>query len=224
VSRSTVVNLLKENGLEPGPRRGEGTWDDFLRRHAETLWACDFFTKKVWTLGGLVDVYVLFFIHPGTRRVHLAGLTAHPDRQWVAQQARNVALFFDEQPVRPRFLIRDHDSKFVREFDGVLESEGVEVVPISIRAPNMNAVAERFVQTAKQECLDHFVVLGEDHLRHLVTEFLRHYHQERPHQGVGNVPLGGPEEPPGGANLSLAEVRCQERLGGLLKHYTRRAA
>jgi putative transposase len=225
VSRSTVVNLLKANGLEPGPRRGEGTWDDFLKRHAETLWACDFFTKRVWTVGGLVDVYALFFIHLGTRRVHLAGLTAQPDRQWVVQQARNVALFFDEQPSKLRFLLRDHDSKFVREFDGVLEAEGVAVVPTSIRAPNMNAVAERFVQTVKQECLDHFVVFGEDHLRHLLAEFLRHYHEHRPHQGLGNVPPDGP--PPAEDTdipLSLAAVRCQERLGGLLKHYTRRAA
>jgi transposase InsO family protein len=80
------------------------------------------------------------------------------------------------------------------------------------------------VQTVKQECVAYFVVLGEDHLRHLLTEFLRHYHQERPHQGVGNVPLSGPVEAPEGAILSPAEVRCQERLGGLLKHSTRRAA
>jgi putative transposase len=222
VSRSTVIKILKENGFEPGPKRGEGTWDDFLKRHLDTLWACDFFTKRVWTLGGLVDVFVLFFIHLGTRRVHVAGLTAHPDRPWMVQQARNLAMFFDDQPVKPKYLLRDRDSKFVKEFDDILRSEGIEVVQTGVRAPNQNAIAERFVGSVKRECLDHFVVFGEDHLRHLLREFLAHYHDCRPHQGLGNVPLNG-LPPSADRPLSLAEVRCEQRLGGVLKHYSRAA-
>jgi putative transposase len=224
LSRATVANILKDNGLDPGPRRGEGTWDDFLKRHAETLWACDFFSTKVWTMSGLVDVFVLFFVHVGSRRVHLAGVSANPDRAWMVQQARNVAMRFDKEPVKPKYLLRDRDTKFVAEFDAILASEGVEVRKVAVRAPNQNAVAERFVQTVRQECLDHFLVVSEKHLRHLLSEFLIHYHEERPHQGLGNVPLSGTppsaEEP---AILPLSEVRCRERLGGLLKHYRRAA-
>jgi putative transposase len=224
VSRATVANILKENGLDPGPRRGAGSWDDFLKRHAQTLWACDFFSTKVWTMSGLVDVFVLFFIHVGSRRVLLAGVSANPDRAWMVQQARNVAMRFDEEPVKPKYLLRDRDTKFVAEFDAVLESEGLEVVKVAVRAPNQNAVAERFVQSVKSEVLDHFIVCSEKHLRHLLSELLAHYPEERPHQGLGNVPLGGvppSEEAP--AVLPLSEVRCRERLGGVLKHYRRAA-
>jgi putative transposase len=224
ISRSTVIKLLKDNGLEPGPRRGEGTWDDFLKRHAATMWACDFFSKKVWTLTGLVDVFVLFFIHLGGRRVHLAGITANPDRTWMVQQARNMAMIFDEEPVQPKYLLRDRDSKFVQEFDAILVSEGVTVTPIGVRAPNQNAVAERFVQSVRRECLDHFVVFGEAHLRHILSEYLIYYHQHRPHQGLGNRPLGWTESVPKDANRPVGEVVCQERLGGLLRHYQRGAA
>src|SRR5262249_24495676 len=108
---------LPDNGLDPGPCRGEGTWDEFLKRHRDTLWACDFFAKKMWTRTGLVEMFVSFFIHVGSRRVHLAGMTANPDRAWMVQQARNMALIFDQEPVKPKYLLRDRDSKFVQDFD-----------------------------------------------------------------------------------------------------------
>ena len=91
VSRSTIARILIENGFDPGPKRGEGTWHEFVRRHVETLWATDFFTKKVWTLRGPVVYYVLFFINIHTRRVHIAGMTPNPDGPWMAQQARNMS-------------------------------------------------------------------------------------------------------------------------------------
>jgi putative transposase len=220
VSRSTVVNILKANGIDPGPRRGPGTWDEFIKRHASTLWACDFFSKKVWTCSGLVDVYVLFFIHVGSRRVHIAGVTAHPDGRWVAQQARNVAMHFAEQPERPRFLLRDRDSKFVRAFDEVLRADGIEVKAVGPRAPNLNAYAERWVGSVRRECLDHFVVFGEEHLRYLVTE----YNEQRPHQGVGNRPLSVVAPPEPLEAFEAEDIVSEERLGGVLKHYRRRAA
>jgi putative transposase len=136
VCRSTVVNILKENGLDPGLKRGEGTWDDFVKRHAETLWATDFFSKKVWTKNGLVEFFVLFFIHVATRRVHVAGMTPNPNSSWMAQQARNMNSFFDELPERPTLLIRDHDSKFTAEFDMILKSEGIEPNKVGQRATN----------------------------------------------------------------------------------------
>jgi putative transposase len=84
VSRSTVVNILREAGIDPNPERKNGTWHDFIKRHAATLWACDFFTKRIWTTGGLVEYYVLFFIHVGSRRVIVTGMTPNPDAPWVA--------------------------------------------------------------------------------------------------------------------------------------------
>ena len=122
-------------------------------------------------------------------------------------------------------LIIDHDTKFTDHFDAVFESEGAEIKRVGPLAPNMNAYAERFVQTLRTECLDHFVVCGEKHLRHLAKEFLIHYHEERPHQGRGNVPLSvaDPDHPPV-LHFPKGETECRERLGGLLKHYSRAAA
>ena len=223
ICRSTVVNILREAGLDPGPKRGEDTWDDFIKRHAATPWSCDFFSKHVWTLRGWVEVYVLFFLNVETRRVHIAGLTAHPDRAWMAQQARNTAIFFAVQDVKPEVLLRDNDQKYGPEFDVVFEAEGVAVHPITPRSPNLNARAERWVQTVKQELLSRFIVFGEAHLRHLLREFSAHYHQARPHQSLGNAPPCGPPVPEG-PPPAPAEVVCDERLGGLLKSYRRRAA
>lgn len=224
VCRSTVVNILKENGLDPGPKRGEGTWDDFVKRHAETLWATDFFSKKVWTAGGLVEFFVLFFINVATRRVHVAGMTPNPNSAWMAQQARNMNSFFDELPERATLLIRDHDTKFTAEFDAILESEGVDVKKVGPVAPNLNAYAERWVQAIKQECLEHFIVFGEDHLRHIIGEYTTFHNDERPHQGVGNTRLRrfGEKEPP--TEIAEGTIHCRQRLGGLLKHYYRQAA
>ena len=118
-------------------------------------------SKKVWTKAGLIDFFVLFFIHVGTRRVSVAGMTGSPNSAWIAQQARNLAMHVAELPVKPTMLIRDWDTKFTAEFDGILESEGIEIKKVGPRAPNMNAIAERWVQSIKQECLDHFIVFGE---------------------------------------------------------------
>ena len=220
VSRSTVVNILKENGLQPGPDRGEGTWDEFLKRHKETLWACDFFSKHVWTKNGLVEYFVLFFIHLGSRRVHVSGMTAQPDGAWMLQQARNVSAYFADEPVKPTMILCDHDTKFTAKFEEVLSGDGIKLRRVGPMAPNMNAYAERWVQAIEQECLDHFVVFGEDHLRHLVGEYVAHFLEERPHQGLGNVPVKGLVEP-----VSRdGPIQCKERLGGLLKHYHRAAA
>lgn len=224
ICRSTVVNILKEEGLDPGPKRGEGTWDEFIVRHAKTLWACDFFSKKVWTARGLIDVYVLFFIHVGSRRVYVTGLTAHPDSAWMVQQARNISMIFAEQEDKAEFLIRDHDTKFVKEFDEILRTDGIEVKKVGPRAPNMNAFAERWAQTIQQECLDHFVVFGQAHLQQIVYEFVEYYNNQRPHQSMGNRPLTNKSPPIENDSTCTGEIRSDERLGGLLKHYYRDAA
>ena len=227
ISRSTVARVLRENGFDPGPKRGEGTWHEFVQRHMKTLWATDFFTKKVWTLRGPVTYYILFFIHIQTRRVHLVGMTSNPDGMWMAQQARNMSMIFDDEPEehRPTHIIRDRDTKFTEQFCAILESEGIEFRPIPPRSPNMNPHAEAWIQRVKQECLDHFIVFGERHMHHILSNWLNYYHRFRPHQGLGNVVLGANGQPTCiDEALGPDEVVCHQWLGGLLRHYERKAA
>jgi putative transposase len=225
VSRSTVVNILKEAGLDPSPERKKGTWADFVKRHQATLWASDFAGVKSFTTSGIVDLFILFFIHIETRRVFVAGVTAAPNAEWVTQQARNVTMVAAEMNLGMSHLIIDHDSKYVAGFDAVLEADGVEVKRVGPRAPNLNAYAERWVQSLRSECLDMFMVVGERHLRLLCDQYVAHYNIERSHQGVGNVPLTPGPDPPTLPFPSTAApaVVCHERLGGVLKHYTRAA-
>ena len=121
---------------------------------------------------------------------------------------------------KPAFLLRDMDGKFPKEFDAVFKAAGVEVMPVGPRAPNLNAFAERFVLSIKSECLDHFMVFGEEHLRYLVEQFTIHYLEERPHQGLENSLITAPSADPD----TTGAIVCQERMGGLLKHYYRQAA
>jgi putative transposase len=149
---SSIARVLRANGLQPAPRPASTTWRSFLRRQAAGIVACDFFTVDTVLLRRL---YVLFVLELGSRRVHLAGVTAHPTGPWVAQQARNLLLDLGDRAAVVRFLIRDRDTKFTRAFDDVWGSTGVQIICTPIRAPNANAVAERWVGTIRQECLDH---------------------------------------------------------------------
>jgi hypothetical protein len=150
VGATTVRSILRRSGLGPAPRREGLSWAEFLRAQANGIIACDFFTvETAW----LRTLYVLFWIELGSRRVHLAGVTANPDCAWVTQQARNLAV--EEQLSEMRFLIHDRDAKFCRSFDTVIRSEHVQVIETPLRAPKANAVAERWVRSVRNECLDH---------------------------------------------------------------------
>jgi putative transposase len=150
VSATTVRTILLRHGLDPAPRRAGPTWTEFLRSRAEGILACDFFTVETIKLK---TIYVLFFIELSTRRVHVVGVTAHPDSAWVTQQARNLAI--DERLGDARFLLRDRDAKFSGPFDEVLRTEGVRVIRTPIRTPRANAFAERFVRTPLPEATGH---------------------------------------------------------------------
>ena len=218
---------MQEHGFDPGPKRGRGTWHEFIERHIKTLWATDFFTKTVWTLGGPVTYYVLFFIHLHTRRVHIAGMTPNPDGAWMAQMARNMSMVFAEAPAefRPTHIIRDRDTKFTAQFCSILETDGLEFRPIPARSPNLNPYCESWVGRTRAEVLNHFIVFGENHLRHILACWLTHYHSQRPHQGLGNVLIAIDLPPPEPLDaFRLDDVVCHESLGGLLKHFERRAA
>lgn len=223
VSRSTVRNILRSAGLDPGPKRGMGTWAEFLRRHAATLWACDFFSMRVWTLTGRADVFVLFFIHLGSRRVVVSGLTRKPNPAWMAEQARKVGPVMAATKPSGRHLLRDRDAKFTDEFDDALRQHGIQVIRLSPRSPNLNAVAERWVQSVRRECLDHFVVCGERHLRYLLDTYVEFYNRRRPHQGMNNEVLNGQRRANWTEPIRASDVRCESALGGLLRHYYRKS-
>ena len=116
-SRNTIKNILKEHGLNPGPKRGEGTWDEFLTQHAKTLWQCDFFTKSALTMKGFRDLYVLVFLHVETRRVWISPSTFHSDETWVKQQAVAFLEHAKDIELPPDLLMHDRDTKFTKAFD-----------------------------------------------------------------------------------------------------------
>jgi putative transposase len=173
---------------------------------------------------GTVDCFVFFFIHIQSRRVYVAGMTTNPTQAWVAEQGQNFCRHAAQQSVKPTHLIRDFDGKFGTEFDATLAAQDIKVVKVGPRRPLMNCYAERWVGTVRQQCVHHFVVLGERHLCYLVAEFTHHYNLDRPHQGVGNVPLSPSNSPPSPDTASTKDIDSRQRLGGLLKHYHQRAA
>jgi putative transposase len=221
VSASSVRRILRRYRVGPAPRRGGPSWSQFLRAQAPGLLACDFFTVETV---GLTRLYVLFVVEVERRRVHLAGITAHPTGAWVAQQARNLVMDLDERVHEFRFLIRDRDSKFTAAFDAVFAAAGIDVVKIPPRAPRANAYAERWVRTVRSECLDWTLIWHERQLHRVLTEYLRHYNTARPHRSLDLLP------PSPVRRLTLVEtstadssVQRVDVLGGLIHEYRRAA-
>lgn len=151
-------------------------------------------------------------------------MTRNLDSQWMAQQARNLSMFFDDLPDKPKYFVCDRDTKFTTEFEEILKTEDTELKRVAIWTPNQNAYVERFVQSIKTECLDLFVILGEQHLRRILSEFVDYYHGEWPHLGLGNIPPVLLKPPDVVESLGPADVVCYERPGGLLKHCERKVA
>jgi transposase InsO family protein len=219
VSPSTVRRLLARAGLRPAPRRSGPSWREFLRGQASSIIACDFFTVET---AFLRRYYVLFFIELARRRVHLAGCIAHPSGRWVSQQARNLS--FSGVLGEARFLIHDRDSKLLASFDGVFHSEGIRVILTPFQAPKANAYAERFVRTARAECLDWLLILGERQLDRVLRVFVEHYNSERPHRALGRCPPAPPQPLPPPRPRPGAAVGRRDQLGGLLHEYYLAAA
>ena len=218
VARSTIAKTLKDNGIRPSPERPM-SWRTFLRAHAHVIAATDFFTAEVWTRRGLTTYYVLFVVHHATRSVHIAGITTNPDSAFMAQIARNLTAGDDGFLLGMHFLILDLDSKFTAQFKRILHDAGVKVVHTAYQAPNMNAIAERWVLSVKSECLNRMILFGEDSLRRALREYGAHFHRERPHQGIGNKVIA----PKPSDNSPTGEILETERLGGLLRSYHRAA-
>ncbi len=216
VAASTIGRVLKDNGMRPAPDR-PSSWRTFLRAHWGEIAGIDFFTTEVWTPLGLKTYYILFLIDLKTRSVHVASITTNPGASFMAQVARNLTDPMDGFLRTHRFVICDRDAKFTAQFRRILKGAGVKVIRTPTQAPNCNAYAERFVLSIKSECLNRMVFFGKASLRRAIAAYLQHYHHERPHQGLGNETLDPSPRP------MVGEVRCTERLGGLLKHYYRAA-
>ena len=221
VGRTTIANILKENGIDPAPERGKRmTWSQFLKTHWNVLAAADFFTVEVWAPRGLVTLYVFFLIELATRRIEVAGITPGPNEAWMTQIGRNLTDPVDGFLTDKELLILDCDSKFSSTFRQLLRDTGIEVVRLPPRSPNLNAYAERFVRSIKDECLNRMILFGERSLRKATREFAAHYHMERNHQGIDNRLIN----PDGVYKSALGRVECVQRLGGLLRFYRRAAA
>jgi len=222
VADQTVGNVLRRHGLAPAPKRNQTTrWKDFLASHVAVLSGIDFFTAEVLTWRGLSTYYILFLIQHETRRVLIAGLTRHPSEEWVVQMARNLTDASDPDVSGRRYIIHDRDSKFCESFRRTMVSAGVTPLKLPPRSPNLNAFAERWVRSVKQECLSRLILVGEGSLRRALAEYTEHYLIERNHQGKGNLILF-PERGRRSAK-SANPVQCRQRLGGLLRYYCRAA-
>jgi len=175
VSKRTVQRYMRS--VRPRGQQGQ-TWGTFLRNHTHEIWACDFLQLyDAW----FRPIYAFFIVTHGNREVVHVNVTRSPTDAWVAQQLRE-ATPYDRAP---RFLIRDNDGKFGRDFAAAATSANIDVVPIPPRSPNLNAICERFLGGLRRECLDHVLILGEDHLRRVLAEWVGHFNGGRPHPGIG---------------------------------------
>lgn len=221
VSASSVRNILRSHTIGPAPERSNNSeWTVFLETHAEQIAAID--ATAVETLIGdrLVTQWCVMAIHHDTRRVHLVGITDTMNQDWMVQQARNLTDPDHGFLHGRRFLITDRDPAFSERFRSTMKAAGVAPVRIPPHSPNCNPFIERFFRSLKDECLNHCIPLGQAGLHHLVTQYLEHYHRERPHAGLHGAII---HPDPLLANRSGAIAR-KDRLGGLLTMYHRVAA
>jgi putative transposase len=216
VGASTIRRILRRAGLGPAPRRTGPTWGEFLRAQGRGVLACDFFTVET---AFLKTLYVLFFIDLSTRRVHVAGATSRPDSAWVTQQARNLSI--TGRLEGKHILLRDRDAKFSGPFDEIFGTDGLTVAKTPIRAPKANAVAERWVGSARRECLDHILIFGMRHLLRVLGAYTEHYNRARPHRSLDLHP---PDPSLNSETMPMTKVHRHDVLGGLIHEYQRNAA
>ena len=152
----------------------------------------------------------------GTRRVYLAGVTPHPDGAWITQQARQHAGEIEDHENAFRYLIRDRDTKFTESFDAVFRSERIQIIRTPFRAPNVNAYAERWVRSVREECLDHLLILNQAHSRRVLRAYVDYYNVARPHQGLEQQSPIPPKQ-----SMGIGLVRRRPVLGGILNDYYR---
>jgi len=213
VSLTTVRNVLARHSVQPAPvRSGSIGWRQLMAHYQDQILACDFFTVET---AFLKTFYVFFFIELGSRQVHLAGITTNPNQLWVTQQARQLVWELSDRDKPLRFLIHDNDSSFCQAFDAVFESEGLQVIHTPFQAPNANSVAEHWIRSAREECLDLILIINAQHLQRVLREYIEFYNTARPHQGIG-------QQTPIPYELSATgTIRRRYILGGIIRDYDR---
>ena len=215
VSDQAVGNVLRRHGIGPAPKRSQTTlWKDFIDSHMAVITGRDFFTVEILTWRGLITYYVLFVIQLETRRVILAGVTRHPTEKWMEQVARNLTDSESDTLGHQKYILHDRDAKFCSRFRSTLANGGLQPLRLPARSPNLDAFAERWVRSVKQECLSTLILFGETSLKRVLAEYLEHYHAERNHEGKQNLILF---PAPVDTSSSAKPIVCNQRLGGLLK-------
>ena len=217
IAASTVWQILHDAGIDPAPRRAGPTWRHFLIAQARGILAVDFVHVDTVLLR---RVYALMVIEHGTRRAHLAGITAYPDGAWTTQAARNFLMDLGQRVASVTFLIRDRAGQFTSSFDAVFTAEGIRILASPPQSPKANAICERFIGTLRREVLDRLLIVNEQHLYRVLTEYLRHYNTARPHRSFGQLtPAQAGTCPPETVNLAEHRIRRKQVLGGLTHEY-----
>ena len=217
IAASTVWQILHDAGIGPAPRRTGPTWKQFLTAQARGMLAADFVHVDTVLLRRL---YALIVIEHGTRRVHLAGITAHPGGAWTTQAARNVLTDLGQRAASVKFLIRDRAGQFTSSFDAVFTAEGIRILASPPQAPRANAICERIIGTLRRELLDRLLIVNEQHLRRVLTEYQQHYNAARPHRSLGQLtPAQADTRPPEPIDLADHRVRQKQVLSGLTHEY-----
>jgi hypothetical protein len=216
IAASTVWQVPHDAGIDPAPRRSGPTWKQFLTAQARGIVAADFVHVDTVLLRRL---YALIVIEHGTRRVHLAGITPHPDGGWTAQAARNLLMDLGQRAASVKFLIRDRAGQFSGSFDAVFTADGIRILASPPQAPRANAICERMIGTLRRELFDRLLIVNEHHLRRVLTEYLRHYNAARPHRALGQVAPAQAHTRPPEINLAEHRIRRKQVPGGLTSEY-----
>ena len=216
IAASTVWQILHAAGIGPAPRRKGPTWKQFLTAQAHGILAVDFVHVDTVVLR---RIYALIIIEHGTRRVHLAGITANPDAAWTTQAARNLLMDLGQRAASIKFLIRDRAGQFADCFDAVFTADGIRILASPPQAPRANATCERVIGTLRRELLDRLLIVNEHHLRQVLTEYLLHYNTARPHRGLGQLAPAQAHTRPPEINLAEYPIRRKQILGGLTHEY-----
>jgi len=213
VSKRTIQKYMRQ--VRPPGKHGQ-SWETFIRNHTDDIWACDFLQLyDAW----FRPIFAFFVVTHGSREVVHFNVTRSPNDEWVAQQLREATPWGEG----PRFLIRDNDGKYGPRFAAAAKGAGINVVSIPPKSPNLNPICERFLGSVRRECLDHVLILGEEHLHSLLSEYVgAYFNVARPHQGLEQqIPsaVGTPTERP----ASTGNIFALPILGGLHHDYRRAA-
>ena len=210
------MQILHDAGIGPAPRRTGPTWKQFLTVQARGILAVNFVHVDTVPLR---RIYALIVIEHGTRRVHLAGITANPDGAWTTQAARNFLMDLGQRATPIKFLIRDRAGQFTGSFDAVFTAEGVRILASPPQAPRANAICERMIGTLRRELFDRLLIVNEYHLRRVLTEYLLHYNAARPHRALGQLTPAQARTRPPQIDLAEHQIRRKQVLGGLTHEY-----